>query len=136
LMHGRNDQRTLPNGSATYVGGGRGQRYRREWRSRRRRNAYAVTKALEYRQPGAPPPPPPELLGVPPLDEELDEELLLELEEEDELLELLDEDEEELLDDELDEELLELEELVPLVGVTEASLDSALVPALFIAATL
>jgi len=63
---------------------------------------------------------------VAPLDELLldDEELLLELDEE-----LLDE-EEELLDE------LELEELALLVGVAEASLDSALVPAVLTAATL
>jgi hypothetical protein len=59
-----------------------------------------------------------------PLEDELDEELLLELD--DELLELLEE----------EEELLELEELELLIGVAEASLDSAPVPALLSAATL
>jgi hypothetical protein len=97
-----------------------------------RRSADAAIKALKYSSPGAPPPPP-DLLGEEPLEDELDEELLLELDEEDELLELLDE-EDEL--DELDEELLELEELELLLGVAEASLDSALVPTLFTAATL
>jgi hypothetical protein len=74
------------------------------------------------------------LPGVPPLEDELEEELLLELDE----LELLDDDEEEELldDDELDEELLELDELELLVGVAEASFESSLVPALFTAATL
>ena len=68
------------------------------------------------------------MLGVEPLDEELEEELLLE-DDEDEL-ELL---EEEL---ELEEELLELDDEELLFGVAEASLDSALIPVLFTAATL
>jgi hypothetical protein len=75
-------------------------------------------------------------LEPPELPEPDDEELLLdelELEEDDELLELLDE-EDEL--EELDDELLELEELELLVGEAEISLDSALVPVLFTAATL
>ena len=67
------------------------------------------------------------MLGLEPLEDELLLELDDELEEldEDELLELLD-----------DEELLELEELELLIGDAEASLDRALVPALFTVATL
>ena len=98
--------------------------------------APSTTSPVRNQLLGAPPPEPDgeapdelELLE----DDELDEdELELLLEEEEELLEL-EEDDEEL---ELDDELLELEELELLFGVAEASIDSALVPALFTAATL
>ena len=107
-------------------------------RVRRKRNAVRPQTASKKYALGAPPPPPPEpdeeapepeLLEDDELDEE-DELELLELEEDDDELE---EDDEEL---ELDDELLELEELELLFGVAEASIDSALVPAVFTAATL
>ena len=86
----------------------------------------AVQIAAIYQSAGAPPPPP----------EPEDEAPELELLDDDEL----EDDELELLLEELDDELLELEEdddeLEPLIGVAEASLEKALVPALFTAATL
>jgi hypothetical protein len=103
-----------------------------------KRTQAEVPRSARIQNGCAPPPPPPDLLGAEPLDEEL----LLELDDEDELLELLVEDEElDELEDELlelddDEEEEELDELELLFGVAEASLDSALVPAVFTAATL
>jgi len=85
----------------------------------------AVQIAVIYQRAGAPPPPEPG-----------DEAPELELLDDEEL----EDDELELLLEELDDELLELEEdddeLEPLIGVAEASLEKALVPALFTAATL
>jgi len=99
----------------------------------------AIPNPTDRKSPDAPPPPEPdgeapelELLEEDEPDDEEDELELLELEEDDDELELEDEE----LEEELDDELLELEELELLFGVAVASPDSALVPAVFTAATL